>query len=120
MNNRKIGSRYEELAAEYLVNKGYEILERNFYTKRGELDIIAFDMAGDTLVFVEVKYRSSLKNGAPYEAVTPAKLYHITKSAEAYIVTHGGYGKKMRIDVISILKQHEGYEIKHLQNVTGF
>ena len=58
MNNRRTGSEYEARAAEYLTANGYRILERNFRCRQGEIDLIAQD--GSYLVFVEVKYRSSL------------------------------------------------------------
>ena len=68
MDKRKEGSKYEDAAAEYLENAGYKILERNFYTHFGEIDIIAWK--DGMIVFVEVKYRKSLKRGHPLEAVT--------------------------------------------------
>lgn len=60
--------------AEYLCGKGYEILERNFNCRLGEIDIIAREKESNTLVFCEVKYRSSLNYGDPLEAVTPEKI----------------------------------------------
>lgn len=117
MNKRKVGGIYEGLACDYLRDKGYEILERNYFTRRGELDIIARE--GETTVFVEVKYRSSIANGEPYEAVTPTKLMHLMKAAEYYLISHGGMERRARFDVVSILKTPAGYKIKHLKNVTG-
>ena len=70
-NKRQTGSFYEDRAAEYLESIGYDILCRNFYGKGGEIDIVAKD--NETLVFVEVKYRSSVRYGFPEEAVTAFK-----------------------------------------------
>lgn len=70
-NKRDIGTVYEKKAVLLLEEKGCRILERNFYTYHGEIDIIAKD--GDCLVFVEVKYRKNTKKGYAAEAVTPLK-----------------------------------------------
>ena len=80
MNTRKIGNIAEEKACEYLQNKGYKIIERNFYTKFGEIDIIAFK--DDVFHFVEVK---SGKTFEPVFNITPSKLKRIIRSAEVYI-----------------------------------
>lgn len=120
MNKRQTGNIYEQIAADYLVKNGYVILERNYYTRRGEIDIIAKDTVADCIVFVEVKYRSGTGKGAPYEAVTKNKLFHITKAAQAYMLMQGNMEIRSRIDVISILKEIDDYDIEHFQNVTGF
>ena len=104
MNTRKIGKEKEESASRYLSNHGYEILEQNFYTRYGEIDLIGKN--GSYLVFIEVKYRSSLKNGVPEAAVTPAKQRKIINAAMYYL-----YKKKLstetpiRFDVLSIYKE---------------
>ena len=67
MNQRQLGSLYEERATEYLKTKGYRILERNFRNRMGEIDIIAKD--GAYFCFIEVKYRTSNRYGSPLEAV---------------------------------------------------
>ena len=66
-NNRQIGSKYEQLAADYLKKQGYCIVERNYYTPYGEIDIIA--QQDEVLVFVEIKYRSNRRYGAATDAV---------------------------------------------------
>lgn len=95
------GKRAEDFACELLRKRGYRILQRNFRSKFGELDIVALD--GSTLVFAEVKARKSLKFGFPEEAVTPNKLWKIKKTAEYFSATHPDLPKKLRIDVISLL-----------------
>lgn len=100
-NRRELGSRYEDLAADYLRRQGYEILERNYRDRMGEVDIIAKD--GPYLVFVEVKYRRSLKNGYPEEAVCGPKQQRIRHTASRYLYRHG-YGEETpcRFDVVGI------------------
>lgn len=101
MNKRAIGIDYEKLAGEYLKSQGYEILEYNFRCHMGEIDIIAKD--GGYLVFIEVKYRSSKRQGTPLEAVDIRKQRKISKTASYYCLTHG-YGESMpcRFDVVGI------------------
>ena len=66
-NKRETGTRKEELAADFLTRRGVKILERNFRCRQGEIDLIGMD--GQYLVFVEVKYRKTARNGMPAEAV---------------------------------------------------
>ncbi|MCC2188870.1 YraN family protein [Fusicatenibacter faecihominis] len=101
MNKRKIGAAYEMQAAAYLKKKGYRILEANFRCRFGEIDLIARD--GAYLVFIEVKYRSSLKDGDSLEAVNRRKQRKIIRVAEYYLCM---YQEKAdlpcRFDVIGI------------------
>ncbi|MEG2700085.1 MAG: YraN family protein [Hungatella sp.] len=110
-NKRAIGSCYENLAAAFLEEQGYEILERNYRDRRGEIDLIARD--GRYLVFIEVKYRKNMKKGYPEEAVTPTKQQHIHRTAEYYLYRHA-YEEALpcRFDVVSIL----GDEIRLIQD----
>ena len=102
MNKRHIGQEYEQRAVDYITNKGYKIIERNFRNRMGEIDIIAKD--GEYLVFIEVKYRSSSNEGHPTEAVNFAKQRRITKTALYYCAVNGiSEYTPMRFDVISIL-----------------
>lgn len=103
----KFGKIGEDYAVRLLQDKGYEILERNFHSKFGELDIVALD--GDTLVFAEVKARRSNKFGFPEEAVTTAKLWKIKKTGEFYVLMHSGLPKKLRVDVVAL--QIEGGQV---------
>lgn len=83
MNKRELGKRYEDKAINYLKNKGYEIIERNFYFRGGEIDIIALN--DGVLVFIEVKYRSSSRYGAASESITLGKIRKLRRGAEFYI-----------------------------------
>lgn len=114
MNNRSVGRDKEVLAAEYLEKSGYRILERNFYCRVGEIDIIAKD--GDTHVFVEVKYRKAAGFGMPEEAVSRIKQEKIYKTAMYYIYKHHkGNDVLCRFDVIAV----EGDKIRHYKNAFG-
>lgn len=101
-NNRKIGAKAEEIACWFLKQQGYEILDRNFYTKVGEIDIIAREE--HTLVFVEVKYRKDDKKGYPAQAVDARKQQKIRKSAMYYLKkNHLSFEQPIRFDVVEIL-----------------
>ncbi len=109
------GSHFETLAVKYLMEKGYRLIERNFRFGHREIDIIAID--GDTVVFVEVKGRASGAYGAPAESVTPAKIRHLVKAAEAYLCRHGLTNKPCRFDVVCVnLVDNRGAEFEHIRN----
>lgn len=102
MNNRSVGTAYEVLAAEFLKEQGYQIIEKNYRTRYGEIDLIATDKK--YLVFVEVKYRSSAKKGLPQEAVDIRKQKKISKVAAFYCMEHNCYDTKpIRFDVVAFL-----------------
>lgn len=108
MNKRKLGNEKEAYAKDYLICLGYEILTMNYYTKFGEIDIIALHQG--MLVFVEVKYRSSEHQGQPWEAINYYKQQAMTKTALCYMSALGrGYQEKpihfqgQRFDVVTIL-----------------
>lgn len=110
--SRKIGTEKEEEALLFLQNMGYKVLERNFQTKFGEVDLICIDE--DCLVFVEVKYREKSDFGRAYEYVTPAKIKKIKKAAWAYIKKHACHlPDSYRLDVIAI----DGDEVSYFRNV---
>lgn len=83
---RTLGDRGEAAAAKFIKAEGFRIIEKNFRCKSGEIDIIARD--GDTVVFVEVKTRSSDGYGSPVEAVGPVKIRRIIRASETYLATH--------------------------------
>ncbi|MCR5624464.1 MAG: YraN family protein [Lachnospiraceae bacterium] len=111
MNKRKVGNEYEDLAVKYLEKSGYKILERNFYTRKGEIDIIAQD--GEYLVFIEVKYRKDNESGTPEEAVDYRKQKRIKDSAMVYIYFNKiPMDSPMRFDVVSICRE----DVKIIKN----
>ncbi len=113
-NKRKIGNDYERVAGEFLKAQGYEILEYNFYTRTGEIDLIA--KHGIYLVFVEVKYRKDASAGHPFEAISIQKQRSISRSALYYMKKKGLPEMPVRFDVVGIL----GEEIQLVQNAFEF
>ena len=102
MSNISVGKQGEEIAAKYLKRHGYEVIERNFRSKRwGEIDIVAIE--NDTLVFVEVKARVGSKYGEPVEAVTPFKLRALERTGQYYKAEHPDLPDDLRIDVVAIV-----------------
>ncbi len=115
MDNRSTGFKGEDYACGLLKKEGYKILDRNFRTKFGEIDIIAKD--GSALVFVEVKTRHSLKYGQPEEAVNRYKISNIKRAAYIYLKTSNNISKMLRIDIVSILV--EGNLVKTAKIIKG-
>lgn len=107
----KIG---ESLAVNYLKQKGYKIITINWKNKVGEIDIIACDKK--TIVFVEVKMRSSLSKGYPREAVGYHKQNKIRKLAESYLKENSIYERDCRFDVVEIIGDEKEYTIEHIEN----
>lgn len=101
MHNRTIGKRGEDAAARFLELMEYEILERNWECPAGEADIIARD--GETLVFVEVKTRTSFDKGFPSEAVTAEKRHRYEKIACWYLKDYSYCDIPVRFDVIAMI-----------------
>jgi len=111
LNKRKVGFDKEEFAAAYLEQQGVVILQRNFYCKQGEIDIVA--RHGEYLVFVEVKYRSGDALGNALEAVDYRKQRRICRVADYYRFLHKiGSQRMIRYDVVAI----QGHEIQWIQN----
>ena len=114
MNNIATGKKGEKLAQDYLIKKGYHIVESNKrFSRFCEIDIIAKDK--DTFVFCEVKTRKTTVCGSPLEAITKTKYQNIKKGVFLYIQENPNC-KKFRIDAISIVLEPK-LEIKHLKNV---
>ncbi len=106
LKGKTFGDMCEEIAAHYLRNDGYKILQRNFKVAQGEIDIIA--EKEDFIIFVEVKGRKSSKYGSPLEAVTYWKQKSIRKVAQVFISKNGLESKKVRFDVIGITFLQDG------------
>ncbi len=102
MNQRALGGSFEGKAADFLIKEGYQILDRNFRCRMGEIDIIARD--GIYLVFVEVKFRSSSRYGGPLPPVDSKKQRTISKVAVFYLMKQGlPLTTPCRFDVVGIL-----------------
>ena len=110
MNKRQFGGEGEAEARAYLEKKGARILAMNYRRPTGEIDIIA--RHGATVLFVEVKRRSSLRYGRPAEAVNRAKQAHILRTAQLYLQEKRLTESPVRFDVIEILPD----KIRHIEN----
>ena len=105
----------EELALRHLLSRGYELVERNYRTRYGELDLIL--RQGNTLVFVEVKLRRGTGFGDPLEAVTPRKQCAIRSLAEQYLSERDPTFDAVRFDVVGILADGDGPpRVHHLKD----
>ena len=108
------GTLAEELAADFLVEKGYKILQKNFRYQRAEIDIIAEFQ--NQIIVVEVKARGTDIFMAPEEAVTKTKIKLLVLAADQYL-KHHNINQEVRFDIISVLPDNSGkLEIKHLQD----
>ncbi len=115
MDNRKKGKEYEKKAAEYLKDKGYDILATNFSNRFGEIDIIA--VKDIYLCFVEVKYRKDTSHGCASSAVSLPKIKKICKCADYYMYINKLYDKyQARFDVIAI----QGEEVTFYENAFSY
>ena len=108
--SRFIGKAGEDKAVLYLKKKHYRILERNYRTRYGEIDIIA--QIGNVTVFVEVKQRKDEQFGRPEDWVTPQKKNRIISAAKRYLFEKENYNDYFRFDVIAITAN----EIIHMEN----
>ena len=112
MNNREKGKYFENLAENYLKKNGYKLIRKNFFSRYGEIDIIALDK-DNNLVFVEVKGRNSLNFGVGEESITQKKINSLVKTAEIFLKTNPDLEfNEIRFDVISIYKD----KINHIKN----
>jgi len=113
----KLGAWGEQVAATYLLQQGYTILGKNIRTQYGEIDLLA--RQGDSLVFVEVKTRSTASLGYPEISITRQKFSHMVSAAQAYLVEHPELTLGWRIDVVSIRRRSDAEppEIVHFENV---
>jgi len=108
----RLGSRGEALAWNFLRKKGYAILEKNYRTRLGEMDLIA--RKEGTLIFIEIKTRRDHQFGAPEEAVDWRKRKKLTRVAQAYLQTRGLENQPSRFDVLSIRWDGTGEPDFHL------
>jgi putative endonuclease len=113
---QRFGAWGEKMAEEYLEHKGYAVLAHNIRTPYGEIDLLARQEA--TLVFVEVKTRSTRAYGLPEESLTLRKQAHILDSSRYYLQKHPEHTGDWRVDVIAIQQKpgDESAEIIHFEN----
>jgi putative endonuclease len=109
----KRGNEGEQLAADFLIQKGFEVVARNYRHKHAEIDLIV--TKGNWLIFVEVKTRSSSSYGHPEEFVDYHKVKTILLGAEQYMCEKDWQGN-VRYDIVSILLKRSGPEIVHIED----
>jgi putative endonuclease len=115
--NQAIGLFGETHIAEFRGQQGDEIVERNWRVREGEIDLITLDKTG-SFHFIEVKTRSSLAYGHPFEAISPAKLLRMQRLAMGWLVTHDCFGCEYTIDIASVLISPDGsHSIEYRANV---
>ncbi|QEE48644.1 endonuclease [Flavobacterium alkalisoli] len=109
--HNELGKKGEELAVDFLLKEGYEILETNWVFQKAEIDILA--KKGDILAVVEVKTRSSLEFGLPQDFVTPKKIKLMVKAVDEYINLYD-LDAEVRFDIVSIYNNNGNFVIEHI------
>lgn len=111
----EIGKIGENIVTQYLEKIGYNIIQRNFTCKQGEIDIIAKDK--EEIVFIEVKTRTNVTYGKPAEAVNGNKRKHIYNSAKYYLHKYSLENNFIRFDVVEVYLSHKKVKINHIKQV---
>ncbi|MGI6175296.1 MAG: YraN family protein [Christensenellales bacterium] len=115
MKRKKTGAEGERIARQYLIRQGYAVIEQNYRTQHGELDLIAVDSEG-TLVFVEVKTRTNTYYGLPRESVTTKKQARVRMVATEYMQAKNAFHQAVRFDVIEVFRAGGDVDIQHIKN----
>ena len=113
-HHNELGKTGEQLAADYLLKKGYRILERNYYYDKAEIDIIAQKEPG-VLAIIEVKTRSSNYFGDPQDFINSSKIKLLVKAANEYVISNN-LNEEIRFDIIAIIKNKTTQKIQHFED----
>ena len=108
-----LGQKGEQIAVDFLVKKGYDIVERNYRFEKAEVDIIA--KQHDILAIIEVKTRSSTDFGNPQDFVKPSQIKRLVKAVNEY-VNENDLNVDVRFDIIAIVKDGQQFKLEHLEN----
>jgi len=111
--HNQLGKKGEQLAIDFLLDKGYDIVERNYRFDKAEVDIIA--KKNQTLAIIEVKTRSTSDFGDPQDFLKPKQIKRIVKAVDEYVLVNK-MNFEIRFDIIAIVKENQGYSIEHLEN----
>lgn len=111
--HNELGKKGEQLAVDYLIKKGYNIVEQNYRFDKAEVDIIA--QLKDTLAIIEVKTRSTKDFGNPQDFVKPKQIKNLVKAVDEYVVVND-LDVEVRFDIIAIVKQGKDFDIEHLED----
>lgn len=112
-NHNELGKKGEQLAINFLEEKNYKIIERNYRFNKAEVDIIA--QKEDVLAIIEVKTRSTKAFGNPQDFVKPKQIQRLVKAVDEY-VTVNGLDLDVRFDIIAIVKENKQFKIEHLKD----
>ncbi|MBD8079290.1 YraN family protein [Cellulosimicrobium arenosum] len=113
-----VGRYGEKVAASHLVEAGWDVLDRNWRGRGGELDVVALD--GDVLVAVEVKTRRGTAFGHPAQAVTAQKLARLRRLTGQWLADHDVQARSVRIDVVAVVLPRAGAaQVEHLVGVSA-
>ena len=107
----------EDIACKYLEQIDYNIVERNFSCKQGDIDIIAWDKTKKELVFIEVKTRKNNYYGKPVDAVDNIKQKHLYRAAQYYVYIHKIVDTYLRFDVIEVYVCNKTTRINHIKQI---
>ena len=111
--HNETGKQGEVVAVEYLISKGYEIVQTNYQARKAEIDIIA--RKDDWLIVVEVKTRSSADYGNPEDFVDKKKIKLLVKAIDEFVL-ETDIDLDIRFDIISVIKKGNEYTIEHLED----
>ncbi|AUP79210.1 YraN family protein [Flavivirga eckloniae] len=111
--HNELGKKGEQLAVDFLLEKGYDIVERNYRFDKAEVDIIA--QQKDTLAIIEVKTRSTNDFGNPQDFVKPKQIQRLVKAVDEYVNVNN-LEVEVRFDIIAIVKEGTGFNIEHLED----
>ncbi len=112
-----VGKIGETLAVSYLAEQGYQILETNYRSALGEIDIVARD--GHTTVLVEVRTRTSLSFGSPEESITAEKAKRLKRMAQSYLQAHRNSDAVCRLDLIAVMLDRETHRLQSIKQIKG-
>ncbi|CAB4544813.1 unannotated protein [freshwater metagenome] len=114
---QRIGAFGENVTSQFLIERGDEILDRNWRIREGEIDLVSLSADG-VFHFVEVKTRSSLAFGHPFEAINSEKAHRMQRLALGWLATHGCLGCEYTIDVVAIVLSVDGsHELEYRGNI---
>lgn len=111
--HNQLGKLGEDMAVDYLLDHGYEILERNYFYHKAEVDIIA--QKDNILAVVEVKTRSTADFGNPQDFLKPKQIQRLVKAIDHYVIKND-LDAEVRFDIMAIVKEKSGYKMEYIEN----
>jgi putative endonuclease len=116
MDKKVLGKKGEEIAGKYLIKSGYKIIEKNYRTKYGEIDLIC--EKDDAIIFIEVRTKTNSDYILPEESITSKKIEHLKKSSLEFLSNSKGKYKNIKFEFIGILfLTDENYKLNHLRDI---